>query len=80
MPAFSCRTCRAARIEGLVDADEAAGQRPAAGMRKLVPLQQQRREPARAQPQQDEIDGEGRALVGGGIILRQELGFGFVTG
>ena len=45
-------------VQGFVEAHEAAGQRPAAGMGMLGPLHQEHGRTARAQPHQDEIDGD----------------------
>jgi hypothetical protein len=63
-------------VQGFVEAHEAAGQRPAAGMGMLGPLHQEHGRTARAQPHQDEIDGERRPREGGGVVGAEKVVLG----
>ena len=61
-------------VERLVDADEAAGQRPAAAVRRIGALDDQGLQHAALDGQQHDVDGDRRALELAGVVLLQELG------
>ena len=62
-------------IQALVDRDEAARQRPASQMRMVVAADQQRSRAAVNDTHQDQVDGERRPCVAGGIVATQKCDF-----